>query len=381
MRRCRMTDEQLAELWERRRRGEPYHVIGQALGRDKGIIHYIVRGTGGVVPRPRRRAARTLSRDEREEISRQLAAGDAFATIGRQLGRATSTISREVTRHGGRQRYRAVVADRRAWRRASRPKPCRLATHPKLRAVVEARLAADWSPQQIAGWLRRTFPDNPDMQVSHETIYLSLFVQARGALKQSLLRHLRRPRVLRRPRRRVSPSPERILDTVSIRQRPASVEDRAIPGHWEGDLLIGADRSRIATLVERHSRYVMLVRVPSFASADLVAALAQRIRTLPANLRRTLTWDRGTEMAAHRAFTVATNVQVYFCDPRSPWQRGSNENTNGLLRQYLPRSTDFTRFSQAELNAIARKLNTRPRETLGFETPAARLAACVASTA
>jgi len=257
---------------------------------------------------------------------------------------------------------------------------CRLARYPELRAVVAARLAARWSPQQIAGWLRAQYPDNPEMQVSHETIYLSLFVQSRGVLKAHLLRELRRRRRVRRPRRRPVHSPERILEAVSIRERPASVEDRAVPGHWEGDLLLGKRRTRIATLVERHSRYVLLVRLPRHDSVSLVRALARRMQTLPASVRQSLTWDRGTEMAAHKAFTVATDVQVYFCDPRSPWQRGSNENTNGLLRQYFPKGTDLSVFTQAQLNAVARQLNTRPRQTLGFDTPAARLAACVATT-
>jgi len=244
---------------------------------------------------------------------------------------------------------------------------------------VAAQLAADWSPQQIAQWLRRQYPDNPTMQVSHETIYLSLFVQARGGLKRDLVRHLRRGKTLRHPRRR--PRLEQIPGLVSIRERPASVEDRALPGHWEGDLLSGRGHSRIATLVERHSRYLMLVRLPRGDSPSVVRALARRIRTLPAHLRQSLTWDRGRELTAHQAFTVATNVQVYFCDPRSPWQRGSNENTNGLLRQYFPHGTDLSRFTQPQLNAIARRLNTRPRMTLGWETPAAKLAACVAPTA
>lgn len=380
MRRCGMSDEQIGELWQRRQRGETYRAIGRALGCDGAIIHYIVRETGGV-PRVRRRGRRTLRVGDREVISRGLAAGLSFAQMARTLQRPTSTVSREVGRHGGRARYRAATADRRAWQRACRPKPCRLATRPELRGLVAARLRQHWSPRQIAGWLRATYPDNPEMQVSHETIYVSLFVQSRGVLKRELLRHLRRRRAIRRPRARPRHSAERILDAVSIRERPASAEDRAVPGHWEGDLLLGKRRSRIATLVERKSRYVMLVRLPQPDSASIVQALARRVRTLPTALRQSLTWDRGTELAAHKAFTVATNVQVYFCDPRSPWQRGSNENTNGLLRQYFPKGTDLSHFSQAQLNAVARQLNTRPRETLGFQTPAATLAASVASTA
>jgi len=376
-----MSETELSDLWARRQRGETYRAIGAVLGRDGGSIYWVVKQRGGVAPRARRRAARTLSRAEREEISRGVAAGQRFAAIAAALGRPTSAVSREVGRHGGRVQYRAEAADRQAGTAARRPKPCRLATRPRLRAAVAARLAEDWSPQQIAGWLRETCPDNPDMQVSHETIYLSLFVQSRGVLKRALLGHLRRRRAVRRPRGRPVHRPERILDAVSIRERPAAVEDRAIPGHWEGDLLRGAHRSHIATLVERQSRYVMLVKIPHVDSVTVAQALARRVRTLPRSLRQSLTWDRGTEMAAHKTFTVATNVHVYFCDPRSPWQRGSNENTNGLLRQYFPPGTDVAAFSQAQLNAIARRLNTRPRKTLGYRTPAATLAASVASTA
>ena len=381
MQRCRMGIEEIGELWSRRQRGEPLTTIARGLGRSTPGLRYVVQRTGGVVPRIRRRAARTLSRTEREEISRGLAAGRALAGIARQLARPTSTVSREVQRHGGRHLYRSDRADRRAWARARRPKPCRLATHPRLRALVAARLARNWSPRQIAGWLRRRYPDNREMQVSHETIYLSLFVQTRGVLKRALLKHLRRPRTVRRPRRRPVANPERIPGAVSIRERPASVDDRAVPGHWEGDLLRGKGRSHIATLVERHSRYVLLARIPHFDTMTVTRALARRICTLPVHLRQSLTLDRGREFAAHRAFTVATNVRVYFCDPRSPWQRGSNENTNGLLRQYFPAGTDLAKFSQTQLNAVARQLNTRPRETLDFQTPAAKLAACVASTA
>ena len=376
----RMSEIERAELWRRWRLGETLRSIGDALGCDWAAIHYVVRQRGGVAPAVRRRAARTLTAREREDIVRGLAAAQSFAGIAAALGRPTSTVSREVRRHGGRHRYRARVADRRAWARARRPKRCRLATHPRLRAVVAARLADDWSPQQIAGWLHTTFPDNPDMQISHEAIYLSLFVQSRGVLKRELIDHLRRRRRMRRARTHPPRQRRRILDAVSIRERPASAEDRAVPGHWEGDLIRGAHRSHVATLVERHSRYVMLVRLPHVDSVAVARGLARRIRTLPTALRQSLTWDRGTEMAGHAAFTVATNVRVYFCDPRSPWQRGSNENTNGLLRQYFPPGTDLAAFSQSQLNAIAHRLNTRPRKTLGYRTPAATLAACVATT-
>ena len=380
MQACGMSDAARATLWARYRQGYPHRAIGAEIGCSSAAVWYVVRGRGGLGPPVRRRAARTLSRAEREEISRGLARDEPFAAMASRLGRPTSTVSREVHRHGGRRQYRADRADARAWGRAHRPKACRLATRPRLRAVVAARLAQRWSPQQIAGWLRTRYPDNPDMHVSHETIYVSLFVQSRGVLKRALLQHLRRPRRVRRPHRRVH-NAERIPDAVSIRERPASVDDRAIPGHWEGDFLQGRDRSFIATLVERHSRYVMLVRIPNPDSVTVAHALARRVRTLPASLRQTLTWDRGRELAAHRTFTIATKVQVYFCDPRSPWQRGSNENTNGLLRQYFPPGTDLRRFTQRQLNAVARQLNTRPRRTLGYDTPAATLAACVASTA
>ena len=381
MQRCGMSEAEQRELWRRRARGETFAQMGQALGRDGGSIHYFLRLTGGVRPRGRRRARRTLSRREREEISRGLAAGQHLARIARRLGRPRCTVTREVQRHGGRTRYRAAEADQRAWANARRPKPCRLATNRRLRRLVARLLTRDWSPQQIAGWLRARYRKIPAMQVSHETIYLSLFVQTRGVLNRQLRAHLRRRHMVRHSRRRLARRPERILDAVSIRERPASAEDRAVPGHWEGDLLVGKHRSRIATLVERRSRFVLLVRLPTADSPSIVRALARRVRTLPKHLRRSLTWDRGTELAAHRAFTIATHVRVYFCDPRSPWQRGSNENTNGLLRQYLPKGTDLGRYSQAQLNAIARRLNTRPRKTLRYQTPAAKLAACVASTA
>jgi IS30 family transposase len=323
-----------------------------------------------------------LSLTEREEISRGVAAGASARRIAHQLGRAPSTISREIHRHGGRDRYRAEAADRVAWQAATRPKPCRLATHPALCAVVSAQLELDWSPEQIAAWLMTTFPDDPEMHVSHETIYRTLYLQARGALKRELLEHLRRPRRIRRSRAATTRGhgQGQLLDIVSISERPPSADDRAVPGHWEGDLLMGTKRSAIATLVERHSRYVLLVRLSANDSGTVVRALARRVQTLPQSLKQSLTWDRGKEMAQHKQFTIATDVQVYFCDPRSPWQRGSNENTNGLLRQYFPKGQDVSHYTQQQLDAIALKLNTRPRETLNWRNPAQVLADAVAST-
>jgi IS30 family transposase len=382
VRRSRMSVSDKAAMWERWRRGESLSEIGRALDRTPGAIFHVVRARGGIPPAPRCRAARALTADEREEISRGLATGVSFSQIGARLGRPTSTVSREVGRHGGRRWYRAAVADTEAWDRALRPQLCRLAQHPVLRARVAEQLAADWSPQQIAGWLKRTYPKDPDMQVSHETIYLSLFVQSRGVLKQALIRHLRRRKTMRRSQHATTAGQTRgqIIDAVSIRERPASIEDRAIPGHWEGDLLAGKSNSHIATLVERRSRFVMLVRLPGKDTHSVVRALTRRVRALPNGLMSSLTWDRGMELAAHKTFSVATNVQVYFCDPHSPWQRGSNENTNGLLRQYFPDGTDLSTYTQANLNAVARRLNMRPRKTLDYNTPADRLAACVAST-
>lgn len=378
----RMSWSEKNELWGRWRRGESLRGIAQALRRASSVAYAAVGAEGGIAPRPRQRSRLALTTTEREEISRQLARGQSLRAISRMLGRAPSTLSREVARNGGRGAYRAAVADAGAWRRSRRPQSCRLSTRPALRRAVAQKLAQQWSPQQISGWLRRTFPSDPDMQVSPETIYRSLFVQSRGVLKRRLVQHLRRQHHFRHARAAAQrrPRPGQIVEAVSIRQRPAEVQDRAVPGHWEGDLLEGARGTYVATLVERHSRYVMLVRLPNKETHTVVSALARRIRRLPHGLRRSLTWDRGTELAAHRAFTLATNVQVYFCDPQSPWQRGSNENTNGLLRQYLPQATDLSRYSQAQLDAIAQRLNTRPRMTLGYQTPAAKLAEIVATT-
>jgi IS30 family transposase len=337
-------------------------------------VYRILALNGGIVPTSRRRAGLALKLEEREEISRGLAAGRSIRQIACGLGRAPSTVSREIRRNGGSQGYRANRADERAWDRALRPKACRLACHAPLRWRVAQKLAQQWSPEQIAGWLKRQYPTDPDMQLSHETIYRSLFIQTRGVLKKELMAHLRTKRQLRQAKGGVTKSGlGQIVDTVSIRERPAEAEDRAVPGHWEGDLLCGSNHSYMVTLVERASRFAMLIKVPSSDTATVVAALTKYSTKLPTELRRSLTWDRGHEMAAHKAFTVATDVQVYFCDPRSPWQRGNNENTNGLLRQYFPKGTDLAQFSQTYRNKIALRLNQRPRKTLGFESPADRL--------
>jgi len=370
------------EVWRQFHAGHSQVEIARDLGRHDGSVRGFVSGCGGVRPVPRTRAARVLSSDEREMISRGVAVGESVRAIARQLGRAPSTISREIARHGNREQYRAVRADRRAWERARRPKPCRLATQPVLCAVVAAKLAQQWSPTQIAGWLAMTHPTDPTMHVSPETIYRSLYMQARGVLKRELQLELRRHHLIRRSQRANTAGSGRgqIVGAVSIAERPASIEDRAIPGHWEGDLLAGSRTTYIATLVERASRYVHLVKVPNKDTQSVVTALLREVRHLPHGLLASLTWDRGHELAQHARFTMATDVAVYFCDPRSPWQRGSNENTNGLLRQYFPKGTNLAQYSQADLNAVALRLNTRPRKTLGFRTPAQVLDAYVAST-
>ena len=376
--RPRFTREQKAELWERWKSGQSPIDIARALERrTKGGVYRILASTGGIVPAARRRSPVALALQEREEISRGIAAGRSIRRIAARLGRSPSTVSREVGRHGGRSAYRAAEADECAWERALRPKPCRLASHPGLRLRVAQKLALDWSPAQISGWLKTEFPAEEGLQVSHETIYRSLFVQARAVLKKELIGHLRAARRMRQPKGGTIPNKlhGQILDMVSIRERPAEVEDRAVPGHWEGDLLSGANNTHMVTLVERQSRFAMLIKVSGKDTASVVAALTSHVRKLPMELRRSLTWDRGKEMADHKDFTIATNVQVYFCDPRSPWQRGSNENTNGLLRQYFPKGTDLSVYSQAYLNKIALRLNQRPRKTLGFKTPADKLRA------
>lgn len=377
-----LTAEQKRELWSRWRAGESLSEIGRALGRQSGSIHVVVAATGGYLPARRGRSPRVLSFTEREEISRGLAEGVSLRTIAARSGRAASTISREIARHGGRARYRAAPADERAWARARRPKPCKLAASPRLCQLVAGKLALDWSPQQISGWLARTYPGEHALRVSTETIYRSLFVQARGVLRKELTAHLRTRRTMRRSRHASTKGQGRgdIVDAVSIRERPAEVEDRAVPGHWEGDLVAGSANTHIATLVERQTRYLLLVKVEGKDTATVVDALAAHVQTLPRQLRASLTWDRGMELADHKRFSIATDVAVYFCDPQSPWQRGTNENTNGLLRQYFPKKTDLSIHSQADLDAVAARLNARPRKTLEYRTPAAMLAAIVAPT-
>lgn len=368
----RTTAEQRREIWRRWKEGQSLSDIGRALGKVPGSVYHVVKANGGFVPAERMRSPRVLSLHDREEISRGISAGMSFRDIARRIGRPVSTVSREVGRHGGRLEYRAAIADGQAWENARRPKACLLAVDEVLRDVVAQKLSQDWSPEQIAGWLR-TDPDGlGGRRVSHETIYKSLFIQARGVLKQELTTHLRSRRAMRRAKSATTEGQQRgqIRDAVSIRQRPPEVADRAVPGHWEGDLITGSNNSHIATLVERVSRFTMLVRVPGKDAVSVEACLRAKIGDLPADMMRSLTWDRGCEMAKHRRFAVATGVTVYFADPHSPWQRGTNENTNGLLRQYFPKGTDLSGHTQAELDAVALKLNTRPRKTLHYETPA-----------
>jgi len=371
-----------AEIWDRWQRGEGLKGIGRVFGKPSSSIFNHLRPTGGIRPPPRKRSRLALSLAEREEISRGLANGGSMRSIAGRLGRAPSTVCRELRRNGGARCYRAVAADKSAWERARRPKACKLATHPPLQRKVARLLLLNWSPEQIAGWLRRQHPEDEAFWVSHETIYRSLFVQARGVLKKALIEHLRTHRPIRRSKHATAKGDTRgeIPDMVSIRERPASAEDRAVPGHWEGDLLTGSNNSYIVTLVERQTRYLMLSKISARDTRSVIDALIEQSRHLPDELYKSLTWDRGKELTDHKRFTLATHIQVYFCDPQSPWQRGSNENTNRLLRQYFPRGTDLSVHSQARLNRVARELNERPRKTLDYETPAERFQACVAST-
>jgi IS30 family transposase len=380
--RLKYTDEMRSYIWDRYQLGDSIKSIGRSFDRSSSSIHQQLARTGGIRPRERKQSPRVLNLAEREEISRGLVSGSSMRTIAAQLGRAPSTVSREIERNGGSHSYRATSANQKAWDRSERPKVCKLVQNQPLCRKVEIKLRRKWSPEQIAGWLKVECPGDEWNQVSHETIYRSLFIQARGAFKKELQACLRSKRTIRRAKTSTLKNAGLggMPNAVSIRERPASVEDRAVPGHWEGDLIEGSGKTFIATLVERHSRYVMLVKLDNKKTETVVNALIKQARKLPTELYKSLTWDRGSEMAGHQKFTLETDIQVYFCDPQCPWQRGSNENTNRLLRDYLPKGTDLSVHSQAKLNWIARELNERPRKTLEYQTPAARFNACVALT-
>lgn len=375
------TKAQQALIWDRWQKGESMHDIARLFDRQHTSVQGLLSRAGGIRPKQRTRSSISLTLAERETISRGLAAELSLRAIARELGRSPSTISREIDRNNGYYKYRATTADEAAWERGRRPKACKLAANKSLANIVARKLKSQWSPQQIAGWLKRTYPDDEGFNVSHETIYKTLFIQARGALKKELQQYLRTKRVMRRSRYSSLKGKGlgKIPNAVSISERPATVEDRAVPGHWEGDLIQGTNNSFIATLVERHSRYVMLAKVDCKNTETVIAALIKQSRKLPRELYKSLTWDRGSELTNHHNFTLATDIDVYFCDPQSPWQRGSNENTNRLLRQYFPKKTDLSVHSQAKLSAVSRQLNERPRKTLDYETPAERFSACVAA--
>ncbi len=380
--RIKYSEEQLSDIWERWQKGETLNAIGRVFDRSSSSIYTLLAPSGGIRPRPRKRTSLALTLSEREEISRGIAKGYTMREIARYLERAPSTISREINRNGGYYHYRASDADIKAWERAKRPKQCKLGQNPALAKLVAKKLKANWSPDQIAGWLKDTYPNDETKRVSHETIYKTLFIQARGALKKELQQYLRTQRAIRRSKKHSIKHEGlgKITNAISISERPASVKDRAVPGHWEGDLIAGTNNSYIATLVERHTRYVMLAKVKQKDTKHVIDALIKHAHKLPTELYKSLTWDRGTEMADHQRFTLATDVKVYFCDPQSPWQRGSNENTNRLLRQYFPKKTDLSVHSQATLNKVARQLNERPRKTLKYKTPAYMFNQCVAAT-
>ncbi len=375
------TDKQKADIWDRWQRGYSMRSIGQLFDRNSSSIYPLLLRTGGIRPPERKRSRLALTLVEREEISRALVAKLSFRSIARTLDRSPSTVCREVNRNGGRRAYRAARSDQRAWTCAKRPKSCKLSFNKPLCQLISRKLRLKWSPQHIAGWLKRKHPDEEQHRVSHETIYRSLYVQTRGVLKKELQDCLRSPRAIRRSRHATQKGLKlrKIKDAVPISERAPEIEDRAVPGHWEGDLIVGANNSYIATLVERHSRFVMLAKVANKDTQSVITALIKQARKMPKELYRSLTWDRGSEMTDHVKFTMATKIDVYFCDPQSPWQRGSNENTNRLLREYFPKGIDMSAFSQAKLSAVARQLNERPRKTLQYQTPAEKFEACVAA--
>jgi len=378
---ARFSAEDRETIWNMREAGVPVKRIAKHLGRQNSSLRMFIADQGGTRPPARERSELRLSLEEREEISRGLAAGLSIRAIAEGLDRSPSTVCRDVNANGGRKKYRALQADRGAEKRALRPKRAKLSQCRRLRGAVERKLEALWSPQQISAWLAEAYPDDPEMQVSHETIYQSLFVQSRGALRKELHSCLRTGRAMRRAKAytKGGVGQGQLSNMVMISERPAEVKDRAVPGHWEGDLIFGKKMTTVGTLVERHSRYVILLKLPNGHGAEAVRkAMTKRVLTLPVQLRRSITWDQGKEMAEHVQFTVDTGVQIYFCDPKSPWQRGSNENTNGLLRQYLPKSSDLSQCTQRELDVIARSLNARPRQTLGWMTPSKAFADAVA---
>ena len=364
--------EQQNLIWAMWRRGDAIREMERTLGETLPRIRRYLRQWGGIPPIPRQRRANQLTLAEREEISRGIAAGLSARAIARRIDRPSSTVSREIARNGGRDAYRALVADAAAFDRARRPKPSKLATHPDLRGVVADKLDDDWSPQQIAQWLRREFHGDAAMQISHESIYRDLYMPSRKVFDASMFHRLRSERSIRRPRgKKRSHGRGQIRNMVSIRERPTEADTRQVAGHWEGDLVFGARPSAVATLVDRATRYAMVVALPDGNKADAVArALIDHLGRLPAPLRRSLTWDRGSEMAHHSVITTALSLPVFFCDPHHPWQRGTNENTNRLLRQYLHKNADLATFTRDELDAIAAKLNQRPRRVLGWATPA-----------
>ncbi len=380
-RRIYYSTEQRNLMWDRWQKGDSMRVIASLFDRSHSSVQQIFSKVGGIRPPQRSRSRLALNLSEREEISRGVVAGQSVRSIAQGLGRAPSTVSREINRNGGRGDYRANKAELAAWGRAHRPKICKLAKNRALAHIVAKKLTQRWSPEQIAGWLKRTYPEDENYQVSHEIIYRSLYVQARGALKKELIKHLRSKRSMRQSRHGNGrgEGQGQIKDMISISERPASVEDRAVPGHWEGDLIVGSNESYIATLVERHTRYVMLAKVDGKDTKTVINALIKQSKKLPRELYRSLTWDRGKELSDHKRFSLATDIDVYFCDPQSPWQRGSNENTNGLLRQYFPKGTDLSVHSQKHLNNVACELNDRPRKTLDFFSPADKFNECVAS--
>jgi IS30 family transposase len=371
---CAMTDQKKAVIWEQWRKGIPMNLIAKSIRKPPATVFSYLRYHGGMQPPPRTRSSRQLSLNEREEISRGLATGLSMRSIALMLERSPSTICREIQRNGGRSKYRATIADQSAWRRGKRPKPCVLKTNVALKNIVIQKLTLNWSPEQISAWLIVKYPDDETLRVSHETIYKTLFIQTRGLFRKDLRNHLRTKRKFRHSKRHRPGSRHSLVDAISISERPPEIEDRAIPGQWEGDLIQGSNNSFIATVVERQTRFAVLVKVDGKGSTEVISRLSRKMEKLPDLLKKSLTWDRGTEMTNHREFTVATNMQVFFCDPSSPWQRGTNENTNGLLRQYFPKGTSVARYSQADLDAVAAELNSRPRKTLGFVTPADKLA-------